>query len=117
IRKLSSKMHMSAANMYNYFFNKDEIYLHILIKGFNLLKEQQLEAVAAHKDPIERFRYFMQSFIRFGVENKSYYALMFSTLDPKSLDYLDSPMQAMAEQEKATAMDVFEDFKKFISEE
>lgn len=107
MRKLSAKLHMSAANMYNYFFNKDEIYLYILMKGFDLLEHQLLASIDGICDPIERLNRFMRAFICFGMENKSYYELMFSTQDPKPLDYHDSPVQEIAQKEKDKAMVAF----------
>lgn len=107
MRKLSAKMHMSAANMYNYFFNKDEIYLYILMMGFDLLEQQLLASIEDVIDPVEKINRFMRAFIRFGMENKSYYELMFSTQDPKSLDFHNSPVQDLAQKEKEKAMTVF----------
>lgn len=116
MRKLSSDLHMSAANMYNYFFNKDEIYLYVLITGFNLLEQQLMASLQKEAEPLERLDRFMRSFIKFGMENKSYYELMFSTQDPKSQDYHNSPVQELAQQEKDKAMSAFALLSNLISE-
>lgn len=107
MRKLSAKLHMSAANMYNYFYSKDEIYLHILITGFELLHKQLLQSISNVKDPVEQLGRFLRAFVRFGMENAAYYELMFSTQDPKSLEFTHSPAEELARKEKADAMRSF----------
>lgn len=104
MRKLGTKVHMSSANIYNYFYNKDEIYLHILITGFDLLYKNLSEAIADYKDPIERMEQCVRTFIQFGVQYSSYYELMFSTKDPKSLDYVNSPVEQLAKSEKEDSL-------------
>lgn len=107
IRELSSKLHMSSTNIYYYFYNKDEIYLYILIRGFNLLMEELTTATERYKDPYTRMEEFMRAFFKFGVRYPAYYQLMFSTQDPKSMDYVGSPIEELAKQEKANAMRAF----------
>lgn len=100
MRKLASNLHMSSANIYNYFYNKDEIYLHILIAGFDLLYNNLSEAIAEYENPIEQMEQCVRTYIQFGMQYSSYYELMFSTKDPKSLDYVDSPVEQLAQREK-----------------
>ncbi len=104
MRKLGTKVHMSSANIYNYFYNKDEIYLHILITGFDLLFKNLTEAIADYSDPVDRIEQCIRTFIRFGVQYSSYYELMFSTKDPKSLDYVNSPVEQLAKSEKEDSL-------------
>lgn len=104
MRKLGTKVHMSSANIYNYFYNKDEIYLHILITGFDLLYNSLAESIAACSDPVDRVEQCVRTFIRFGLEYSSYYELMFSTGDPKSLDYVNSPVEQLAKSEKENSL-------------
>lgn len=107
IRKLSAKLKMSAANIYNYFYNKDEIYLYILISGFDLLQVKLEQAIAGIDRPLEKLNRAMRAVIQFGMENTGYYELMFSTQDPKSLDYRQTPVEQLAIAEKANAMRAF----------
>jgi len=104
MRKLGTKVHMSSANIYNYFYNKDEIYLHILITGFDLLYENLSDAIADYKDPLKRMEQCVRTFIKFGIDYGSYYELMFSTKDPKSLDYVNSPVEQLARSEKEDSL-------------
>ena len=95
IRKLSVKMNMSAANMYNYFYNKDEIYIYIRMRGFNLLHQEYDSLVSHLTDPIERLEGYIRKFISFGVNH------------PKSFDYLGTPLEGLAKEEKQNAMKSF----------
>ena len=104
MRKLAKALNMSATNIYHYFYNKDEIYLHILISGFDLLHNEFKEAISEDKTPLENVEVFLRTFIAFGKTQRSYYELMFSTTDPKSLDYTDTPIESLAKHEKENAM-------------
>lgn len=100
MRKLASQLHMSSANIYNYFYNKDEIYLHILITGFDLLYSNLSDAIAGCENPFEQMEQCVRTYIQFGLHYSSYYELMFSTRDPKSLDYVGTPVEKLAQKEK-----------------
>lgn len=107
IRKLSVKMGMSAANMYNYFYNKDEIYIYIRMRGFNLLHQEYDRLVSRLTNPQERLESYIRQFISFGINYPGYYQVMFSTGDPKSFDYIGSPLEELAKEEKQNAMKSF----------
>lgn len=114
IRKLSTKLNMSATNIYNYFYNKDEIYLHILINGFEILQRDQIRKMMNCTNPIDQLETFMRSFIDFGIQHPSHYQLMFSTQDPKSLDYVGTPIEMLANHEKEIAMRSFHQLRDLI---
>lgn len=107
MRRLSTKLNMSATNIYNYFCNKDEIYLHILIVGFNLLKKEQDRAIEQVESPLQKLESFLGAMVQFGIKHPAYYQLMFNTQDPKSLDYQTTSFADLARKEKAIAMDRF----------
>ena len=108
MRKLGSVLNMSGANVYNYFYSKDELYLHILISGFELLSTKLREASSGNIDPFEALSRLLDAFFRFGTEYPSYYELMFSTRDPKSQDYVGTPVEQLAKDEKSVAVVSFE---------
>ncbi|MFB0919945.1 MAG: TetR/AcrR family transcriptional regulator [Oscillospiraceae bacterium] len=108
MRKLGSVLNMSGANVYNYFYSKDELYLHILMSGFERLGARLREAVSGFIDPFEALENLLEEFFRFGMEYPSYYELMFSTRDPKSQDYVGTPVEQLAKDEKAVAVLSFE---------
>lgn len=104
MRKLGSVLNMSGANVYNYFYSKDELYLHILMSGFELLGAKLREAAASSDEPFKALENLLEEFFRFGMEYPSYYELMFSTRDPKSQDYVGTPVEQLAKDEKAVAV-------------
>lgn len=107
MRRLGQQMGMSAANMYNYFYNKDEIYISIRVRGFNLLHQEYDSLVSTLTNPLERLDAYIRRFISFGINHPGYYQLMFTTNDPKSFDYIGSPLEELAKSEKKNAMRAF----------
>lgn len=116
MRKLGSKMGMSAANMYNYFFSKDELYLHILTKGFMLLDEQLEAALTDCPEPLGKLERYLHEFIDFGMKNPAYYNLMMSTQDPKAMDYTGTPAEELANYEKKIALKSFYRLNEIVSD-
>lgn len=104
MRKLAQSLNMSATNIYNYFENKDEIYLHIRINSFNLLYDKLTEAQMDQQSALAKLEAYLRTFIQFGVQHESRYEIMLSTKDPKSLDYRDTPLEKLANEEKDNAM-------------
>ncbi len=96
MRKIASKNGMSATNLYNYFSNKDEIYINILIRGFRLLHERLRSVFDEHDDPLVRGRKFIMAYLTFGIQNYNYYEIMFSPALPKYNDYVGTPLEKLA---------------------
>ena len=115
IRKLSARLDMSATNIYNYFYNKDEIYLHILINGFEKIQEFHREALEGVEAPAEQLEIYLRCLCRFWKEYPAYYQLMFSTEDPKCMDYIGTPIEELAKQEKENAMESYYLLRDIIS--
>lgn len=115
IRKLSGMLNMSATNIYNYFYNKDEIYLHILITGFDLVHKAHEKALIGVDDPLEQLEISLSTFVRLAEQHPAYYQLMFSTQDPKYTDYVGTPIEKMAAEQKARAMMAFNYLEDIVS--
>lgn len=96
MRKIASAMEMSATNLYNYFSNKDEIYIHILIRGFRLLYEDLRRAFDTYELPLEKAMGFIKSYMDFGMQKHHYYEIMFSPDLPKYMDYIGTPLESVA---------------------
>jgi AcrR family transcriptional regulator len=96
MRKIASRTGMSATNLYNYFSNKDEIYIHILIRGFRLMYDELNSASERVTDPLERGKNFVKTYLMFGIKNFNYYEIMFSPALPKYTDYVGTPMEGLA---------------------
>ncbi len=104
MRKLASSLQMTAANIYNYYRNKDELYLDIQTKGFEKLYESFLEASSSVNGTEEKIIAMMNEYIRFGRENPHWYNIIFSMDTPKYDDYKSSPLQEVAYKEKQAGL-------------
>jgi len=104
MRRLGSLLGCAAKTIYNYYEGKEEIYLHILIRGFRTLNSDADEALNGIEDPLEKLRALCNAYINFGLKNIHYYNIMFNYDVPKYLNYLDTHFEPVAREEKETAM-------------
>jgi AcrR family transcriptional regulator len=104
MRKLASKLDMAATTIYNYFSNKDEINLMIRMRGFELLYSRLQNSYNQHHEPLKRFRAMMRTYFEFGIDHHNYYDIMFNLHTPKYLDYVGTPLEAIAAVEKETSL-------------
>ncbi len=106
MRKIALGTKMTAANIYNYFSSKDEIYLAIQTRGFSLLYEGFCEIKKNNRDPFARMRQMIQAYIDFGLKYPDQYEIMFSKNTPKYSDYIGTTLEPSATLEKQTALGV-----------
>ncbi|PKL37293.1 MAG: hypothetical protein CVV44_16815 [Spirochaetae bacterium HGW-Spirochaetae-1] len=107
MRKLASRLDMTAANIYNYFSSKDELYLMLQTRGFEQLYDDLSTVFSEHSDPIIRGEAMIRAFIDFGIGNRYYYEIMFNRNTPKYTDYVGTEMESIAFNEKSTALKSF----------
>jgi AcrR family transcriptional regulator len=81
IRKIAKVIEYSPATIYLYFTDKDEIFFTLQKRAFTKFHELQ-KSVLVIKDPVERITAQGWSYIKFALENKEYYDLMFIMNDP-----------------------------------
>ena len=116
MRKIATQSGMSATNIYNYFHNKDEVYLSMLGKGFQLLYEETSKAIRLGQNAKERFEQAIKTYVDFGLEKTHYYEIMFSSHTPKYLDYLGLPSEESAYKTKIISFKWFDCFTECVSE-
>ena len=104
MRKLATRLGMSATTIYNYYSNKDELYLMMLTRGFDLLYKDLLEIYHSTRDPLNRFREMIRAYVSFGIEKANYYNIMFTSDAPKYRDYIGTEIEPVAYFEKETAL-------------
>jgi len=103
MRKLGDRLGCAAKTIYNYFSSKEEIYIRVLTRGFEMLNAQAEAALEGITDPLEKLRILSTVYIRFGMENANYYNIMFNWDVPKYTDYIDTILEPVAREEKEVA--------------
>jgi len=106
MRRLGRRVNMTAATVYNYFQNKEEIYLHVLTRGFQLLYDDMLRASRDIDDPFEKLRAVLKAWLTFGIEQSNYYDIMLTLYIPKYRDFVGGPLEPLAHKELMTALQV-----------
>lgn len=104
MRKLASKLGIAAKTIYNYYQSKDEIYIEILIVGFQKLFHRCNTSFAATPDPFDRLKNMARVYLDFGLEESNFYNLMFTWHTPKYNDYLGTPLEPSARRELEAAL-------------
>jgi AcrR family transcriptional regulator len=96
MRGLGQRLGVAAKTIYNYFRNKDEVYLQVGKREFEALHRELLEGYNSSQDPFEKLEAMTKRFLAFGLSHSSNYDLMFSLQIPKSRDFFGSPSEDMA---------------------
>ncbi|HHV38451.1 MAG TPA: TetR/AcrR family transcriptional regulator [Tepidimicrobium sp.] len=108
MRKLASKLGLTATTIYQYFLNKDEIYLAVVEQGFQMLYDKMYESINPEDPPETILRNMLYSYIRFGVEESNLYNIMMVWRVPKYYDFLGTAVEEAAHREMETALRVLE---------
>jgi len=104
MRRLGRHLGMTAATVYNYFQNKEEIYLHVLTRGFELLSDDMLRASKSTDEPFEKLRAVLKAWLHFGLNQSNYYDIMLTLYIPKYRDFVGGPLEPLAHKELMTAL-------------
>jgi len=116
MRKLGHRLGIAAKTIYNYFKNKDEIYLHVLTKGFELLFEAVTTKSSHIKDPFKRLEAATVAFLDFGLKKSNYYDIMLTWYVPKYNDFIKTPLEPLAYKELQTALQTADYITKIIED-
>ncbi len=107
MRKIASRVSMTAANLYNYFSNKDDIFLAIQTRGFEELTRRFQEIDGETFDDLEKLKRMTRAYYEFGTENTELYEIMFTTRNaPGYTDYIGTSLEPAARRERETALQV-----------
>lgn len=104
MRRLAARLRITAASIYNYFTNKDELYLLIQTRGFEMLYDTIYEASRKPASSEKKLENIIMAYLKFGMENPEYYEIMFSRNTPKYIDYQGTAIEPTAFYEKQTAL-------------
>jgi AcrR family transcriptional regulator len=108
MRKIASRLGVTATTIYNYYASRDELYFFIRIRGFELLFESIANVYEAKNDPYEKLRAAVGEYVRFAIHNPDYYEVMFISRGvPKFLDCIGTPLEKVAGREKEKSIKTF----------
>lgn len=106
MRKLAGKVGMTATNLYYYYSGKDEIYLHLQIKGFNLLFGTLQKHYDDEDNPCECLKKMVHSYLDFGFKNPDYYRIMLNSDTPRYAEYVGTDIEKIAYIDKEIAVNM-----------
>jgi AcrR family transcriptional regulator len=115
VRKIASRLGVTATTIYNYYTNKNEINLMIRIRGFEKLYSLLTKHAAPFDDIESKIKAMVRAYIEFGLTNPSYYDIMFNLHTPKYLDYVGTEIEPLAYTEKQNALKCLSLFTDTIS--
>jgi len=105
--RIGSKMKMTAANLYNYYANKDELLIAIHKKAFAMLYDKISSAVGMAETPHDRYRSMVRAYVQFAVDNVNIYDIMLNRPVRQYSDYIGTPQEEMAADEFQSSLKVF----------
>jgi len=104
--KIGSKMKMTAANLYNYYANKDELLIAIHKKAYAMLYKKIHSAVSKADTPLKRYKNMIYAFVEFGTNNVNLYDVMFNRPVRQHSDYIGTPQEALSSDEFRSSLKV-----------
>jgi AcrR family transcriptional regulator len=104
VRKIASRLGVTATTIYNYYTSKNEINLMIRIRGFEKLYALLTKHAAPFNDIEKKMKAMVRAYIEFGLTNPGYYDIMFNLHTPKYLDYVGTDIEPLAHSEKQNAL-------------
>ncbi len=108
MRRLARSAEMTAANLYNYYSNKNELYLAIQMDGFQQLLAAFASSGDAGRDALEQLEDFVRGYVAFALAHPETYDVMLGRNTPKYADYVGTDDEPAASAEKQAAMAVME---------
>ena len=106
MNKVAERTGMTAANLYNYFANKDELILALQTRITERTYEEYQAAYARHEDPFQRLEAFVKTLLHLGIHHPNDYDLLFSITAPRFEDYVGTNLETLARTEKQRAYEV-----------
>lgn len=104
--RIGAKMKMTAANLYNYYSNKDELLIAIHKKAYAMLYNKISYAVERSDSPLEKINNMAYAFVDFGVKNANIYDVMFNRAIRQYSDYIGTPQEELSFDEFRSSLKV-----------
>ncbi len=116
IRKLSKSLQVSTSTIYNYFKNRDEIYIYVLNYGFEMLFDEFKNACDSHKKPVDKLKAICDTFLSFSTRERDLTFIMLILDTPKYHDYVETDYEAYMGIELRNALKCRDIIMKTITE-
>ncbi len=117
MRDLAKLCNFSPTKIYYYFSNKDDIVMHIMQRGYELLSELTLSALEKETTLKGRSECACRELFNFGIQYKEYFNLMFAINVPRSTDFLsDEAIKDRANNYKNIAFSYYDLFSQCLIE-
>jgi AcrR family transcriptional regulator len=116
IRRLSKQLKISQTTLYNYFKNRDEIYIYMLNHGFEMLYQELENSYDVKADPIESLRRLCKVSFTFAIRERNLVFIMLILDTPKYLDYLETDYEPSMRVELSNALKCKDVFARVITE-
>ncbi|MHA1803661.1 MAG: TetR/AcrR family transcriptional regulator [Promethearchaeota archaeon] len=107
MRKLAKRMNMTAANLYNYFINKEELYLYLDNESYKELHGMIVRAISKQPSIEEKIKACFSAYIEFGLRYPFRYDMMFNRFSPKSTDYIGTESEEVAFNQVKEALKIW----------
>jgi len=104
IRKLSKSLQVSTSTIYNYFKNRDEIYIYVLNCGFEMLFDEFKNACNSHTKPIDKLKALCDTFFSFSIRERDLTFIMLILDTPKYYDYVETDYEPFMRIELTNAL-------------
>lgn len=91
MRVVADRVGVSATALYHYFDSKQDLVDRVVLAGYQRFDEYLAEAMERHAHgSLERLRAFGEAYIRFALENKAHFQVLFSirTCHPQAVERL-----------------------------
>lgn len=95
MRKLASQLGMTASNIYNYFPNKEVLFIQTRLRGFDMFFAQMNEQMGEALNAEQALHQFARLLIGFAQQDPGYYQLMFQPprLNLKDTQQVDQELE------------------------
>ena len=95
MRKLASQLGMTASNIYNYFPNKEVLFIQTRLRGFDIFFAEMNEQMGSAVNAEQALQQFARLLIGFAQQNPGYYQMMFQPprLNLKEAEHVDQELE------------------------
>jgi AcrR family transcriptional regulator len=80
LRAVAKEVGVTPMAIYRHFKDKDDLMHHVVLHGLSLWKES-LDAIPAQKDPWKRIEKVGHAYVRFSIEHRAYFEVVFLSTD------------------------------------